>query len=128
MHESSRTSVPGRTAFALRVRPLRARSPSNRTSRGHCSSGLGSNATSATRTKRSTWFDEHSTRNRTRCGRRLFLARLELDRGQMDAAREAYGAALESARLRTRLDLNDYERELLGAPAWQFRELAEALR
>jgi tetratricopeptide (TPR) repeat protein len=59
---------------------------------------------------------------------RLFLARLELDRGQMDAAREAYGAALESARLRTRLDLNDYERELLGAPAWQFRELAEALR
>jgi hypothetical protein len=33
-----------------------------------------------------------------------------------------------SARLRTRLDLNAYERELLGAPAWQFRELAEALR
>jgi hypothetical protein len=59
---------------------------------------------------------------------RLFLARLELDRGEVEAAREAYEAAVESARLRTRLDLNAYERELLGAPAWQFRELAEALR
>ena len=59
---------------------------------------------------------------------RLFLARLELDRGEVEAARDAYEAALESARLRTRLDLNTYERELLGAPAWQFRELAEALR
>jgi len=59
---------------------------------------------------------------------RLFLARLELDRGEVEAARDAYEAALESARLRTRLDLNAYERELLGAPAWQFRELAEALR
>jgi hypothetical protein len=59
---------------------------------------------------------------------RLFLARLELDRGEVEAAREAYEGALESARLRTRLDLNTYERELLGAPAWQFRELAEALR
>jgi cytochrome c-type biogenesis protein CcmH/NrfG len=59
---------------------------------------------------------------------RLFLARLELDRGEVDAARETYEAAVESARLRTRLDLNAYERELLGAPAWQFRELAEALR
>jgi hypothetical protein len=59
---------------------------------------------------------------------RLFLARLELDRGEVEAAREAYEAAVESARLRTRLDLNTYERELLGAPAWQFRELAEALR
>jgi len=58
----------------------------------------------------------------------LFLARLELDRGEVEAARDAYEAALESARLRTRLDLNAYERELLGAPAWQFRELAEALR
>jgi tetratricopeptide (TPR) repeat protein len=59
---------------------------------------------------------------------RLFLARLELDRGDVDAAREAYEAAVESARLRTRLDLNAYERELLGAPTWQFRELAEALQ
>jgi hypothetical protein len=58
---------------------------------------------------------------------RLFLARLELDRGEVEAAREAYEAALESARLRTRLDLNAYESELLGAPTWQFRELAEAL-
>jgi hypothetical protein len=59
---------------------------------------------------------------------RLFLARLELDRGNVETAREAYEAALESARLRARHDLNAYERELLGAPAWQFRELAEALR
>ncbi len=58
----------------------------------------------------------------------LFLARLELDRGAVEAAREAYRAAVESARLGTRLDLNAYERELLGAPTWQFRELAEALR
>ena len=59
---------------------------------------------------------------------RLFLARLELDRGEVEAAREAYEAAVESRRLRTRLDLNVYEREILGAPTWQFRELAEALR
>jgi cytochrome c-type biogenesis protein CcmH/NrfG len=59
---------------------------------------------------------------------RLFLARLELDRGGVKAAREAYEAAVESARLRARLDLNAYERELLGAPMWQFRELEEALR
>ncbi|MFC2144249.1 tetratricopeptide repeat protein [Acidobacteriota bacterium] len=59
---------------------------------------------------------------------RLFLARLELDRGEVEAAREAYEAAVESARLGTRLDLNAYERELLSAPTWQFRELAGALR
>jgi len=59
---------------------------------------------------------------------RLFLARLELDRGEVEAAREAYEAAVESARLRTRLDLNTYERELLDAPTWQFREIGEALR
>jgi hypothetical protein len=59
---------------------------------------------------------------------RFFLARLELDRGDTDAAREAYDTALQSVRLRARLDLNRYERELLSAPAWQFRELREALR
>jgi tetratricopeptide (TPR) repeat protein len=59
---------------------------------------------------------------------RLFLARLHLDRGDHEAAREAYGEALQSARLRTRRGLNTYERELLTAPAWQFREIAEALR
>ena len=58
---------------------------------------------------------------------RLFLARLELDLGALEAAREAYDAALESANLR-RLDLNAYEREILGAPEWQFKELREALR
>jgi hypothetical protein len=59
---------------------------------------------------------------------RLFLARLELDRGEVETAREAYEAAEESARLRTRLDLNAYEREILAAPVWQFRQLAEELR
>jgi len=59
---------------------------------------------------------------------RLFLARLELDRGEGEAAREAYEAALESARLGSRVGLNAYERELLAAPVWQFQELEEALR
>jgi len=59
---------------------------------------------------------------------RLFLARLELDRGNRDAAREAYSKATESARLRTHSGLSSYERELLGAPAWQFREIAQALK
>lgn len=58
---------------------------------------------------------------------RLFLARLELDRGEVEAAGEAYQAAVESARLRRRLDLNAYERELLDAPVWQFREIAGEL-
>jgi len=59
---------------------------------------------------------------------RLLLARLELDRGAVEAAREAYQAAVESSRLGSRPDLNGYERELLDAPIWQFQELAEALR
>lgn len=59
---------------------------------------------------------------------RLFLARLELDRGDTAAAREAYDTALRSARLRARLVLNAYERDLLSAPEWQIRELGEALR
>ncbi len=59
---------------------------------------------------------------------RLFLARLELDRGNLTAAREAYRMALESARLLDRRGLNAYERELLNAPGWQFREIAGAVR
>jgi hypothetical protein len=59
---------------------------------------------------------------------RLFLARLELDRGNPDAAREAYSQALGSARLRRLAELSSYERELLGAPAWQFREIWQALQ
>jgi tetratricopeptide (TPR) repeat protein len=59
---------------------------------------------------------------------RLFLARLELDRGNREAARDAYVRALESAHLRNRANPNAYERELLGAPEWQFREIGEALR
>lgn len=59
---------------------------------------------------------------------RLFLARLELDRGDHDAAREAYLKAVESARLRALEGLSSYERELLAAPAWQFREIGRALQ
>lgn len=59
---------------------------------------------------------------------RLFLARLELDRGDFDAAREAYSMAVASARLRSRKGLSSYERELLSAPAWQYREIGQALR
>jgi O-antigen ligase len=59
---------------------------------------------------------------------RLFLARLELDRGNEETARDVYFEAVQSARLSGRTDLNTYERELLSAPAWQFRELGEVLR
>jgi cytochrome c-type biogenesis protein CcmH/NrfG len=59
---------------------------------------------------------------------RLFLARLELDLGNSEAAREAYFSALQSTRLHHRANLSAYERELLGAPKWQFREIGEALR
>jgi hypothetical protein len=59
---------------------------------------------------------------------RLFLARLLVDLGEEETAREAFDAALRSARLRNRPGLNAYERELLSAPAWQFRELDGVLR
>jgi hypothetical protein len=59
---------------------------------------------------------------------RLFLARLELDRGDVEAAREAYSLAVASGRLRMRGGLSGYERELLSAPAWQYREIGQALR
>jgi len=58
----------------------------------------------------------------------LFIARLELDRGQVEAARLALGKAQDSAALRTRPGLNSYEKELVSAPEWQFRELEEAFR
>jgi len=58
----------------------------------------------------------------------LFIARLELDRGQVEAARLALGKAQDSAALRARPGLNSYERELVSAPEWQFRELEEALQ
>jgi O-antigen ligase/cytochrome c-type biogenesis protein CcmH/NrfG len=59
---------------------------------------------------------------------RLFLARLELDRGDHEAAREAYTSALQTLRYRKLNGLSGYERELLGAPAWQFREIEKALQ
>ncbi len=58
----------------------------------------------------------------------LFIARLELDRGQVERARVAFREARISAALRTRRGLNSYERELVSAPEWQFRELEEALQ
>jgi len=57
----------------------------------------------------------------------LFLARLGLDSGRIGEAREALTRA-QAAASKSRLPgLNAYERELLAAPAWQFRELEEAL-
>jgi tetratricopeptide (TPR) repeat protein len=58
----------------------------------------------------------------------LLLARIELDRANLESARGALQHAESSARLARRPGLKAYERELLAAPAWQFRELREALR
>jgi O-antigen ligase len=58
----------------------------------------------------------------------LFIARLELDRGQVDAARRALSTAQASYARRTRFARNAYERDLVYAPEWQFRQLEEALR
>jgi tetratricopeptide (TPR) repeat protein len=57
----------------------------------------------------------------------LLLARIELDRGHLERARNALQQATQSARLARRPGLSRYERELLDAPAWQFRELRKAL-
>jgi len=57
----------------------------------------------------------------------LFIARVELDRGQVEGARLALLEARDSATLRDRPGLNSYEKELVSAPDWQFRELEEAL-
>jgi hypothetical protein len=59
---------------------------------------------------------------------RLFLARVELDRGNMQLAREALESAAASTVLRKRAGLTTYEKELLAAPTWQFREIEETLR
>jgi hypothetical protein len=58
----------------------------------------------------------------------LFLARIELDRANIEQARAALREARAAAALRMRPGLTAYERELLAAPAWQLRELEEALR
>ena len=58
----------------------------------------------------------------------LFIARLELDRGQVEGARVAFLEARDAAALRARQGLNSYERELVSAPEWQFREIEEALQ
>lgn len=57
----------------------------------------------------------------------LLLARIELDSGQLTRARRAVDEARASASLAARPGLTRYERELLAAPEWQFRELEEAL-
>jgi uncharacterized membrane-anchored protein len=57
----------------------------------------------------------------------LLLARLELDMGRRDAAREALARAVEaSERGRWRL-LSGYERDLVVTPRWQLEELSRAL-
>jgi len=58
----------------------------------------------------------------------LFLARIELDRGNVRSAREALESAAASTVLRKRAGLTTYEKELLAAPMWQFREIEEAVR
>ncbi len=57
----------------------------------------------------------------------LFLARAELDAGRVGEAREALARAQAAASMSRLPGLSDYERELLAAPAWQFRELEGAL-
>jgi hypothetical protein len=57
----------------------------------------------------------------------LFLSRLELELGRIDAAREALTEAESRLVLLDRPSLNDYERELLFAPPTQLESLREAL-
>jgi O-antigen ligase len=57
----------------------------------------------------------------------LFLARVELDAGRTEVARHAFARAVAAVdRARWRL-LSAYERGLVAAPEWQFRELSRAL-
>jgi cytochrome c-type biogenesis protein CcmH/NrfG len=84
--------------------------------------GLGNLDESALLVRRALDVEPHAIRAR------LFLARVELDRGNVRLAREALESARLSSALRKRLGLKTYEKELLAGPAWQFRELEEALR
>jgi len=84
--------------------------------------GLGSLDESALLVRRALNVEPHAIRAR------LFLARVELDRGNVRLAREALESARSSSVLRKRVGLKTYEKELLAGPAWQFRELEGALR
>ncbi len=84
--------------------------------------GLGNLDESAELARRALAAEPHAIRAR------LFLARVELDRGNMRLAREALESAAASTVLRKRAGLTTYEKELLAAPMWQFREIEEALR
>ena len=55
----------------------------------------------------------------------LFVGDASTDR---EAAQESYARAMDTVRYRKLNGLSGYERELLGAPTWQFREIEEALR
>ena len=57
----------------------------------------------------------------------LFLARLELDGGDLEIARTAYQRASAAAELAQTKTLTQYERDLLWAPAWQVEEVAASL-
>ncbi len=57
----------------------------------------------------------------------LALARLELDAGRVDAARRAFARARRSRELSRGRILSAYERSLLDAPRWQFRQLEEQI-
>ena len=58
----------------------------------------------------------------------LMLSRLELERGRVEAAREALAEASERAMLIDRPGLTDYERELLALPRPQLEFLRRELR
>ncbi len=84
--------------------------------------GLGNLDESAVLVRKALAAEPHAIRAR------LFLARVELDRGNVRLAREALSAARMSASLRKRAGLKTYEKELLAAPMWQIREIVEALQ
>ncbi len=84
--------------------------------------GLGNSDQAVSLIRRALEAEPHTVRAR------LFLARLMLDRAELEQAREALEAARESAEKYSPIGLNDYEKELLQAPEWQIREIDEALR
>jgi cytochrome c-type biogenesis protein CcmH/NrfG len=57
----------------------------------------------------------------------LLLARLELDLGRIARARQALTRADEAGQHAQGVPLTRYERDLLAAPAWQWRELESLL-
>jgi cytochrome c-type biogenesis protein CcmH/NrfG len=57
----------------------------------------------------------------------LMVSRLELERGRIDAAREAYETAARLAPLYQRPGLSKYEKDLLRAPDGEVKEIQRLL-